>query len=141
VKYVLVGLNDNGESTVIESRDIGNSAGTQALASVTAILEKSGDLQQGRYVSKERSHYVDLGVPARGNRFNLVRMSASVGSMMHHSDTIDFDVVVAGEVELVLEDGSVSLKTGDLICIPGLAHGWRTQGCTLAVVLSDLRAA
>jgi mannose-6-phosphate isomerase-like protein (cupin superfamily) len=141
VKYVLVGLNDKGQSTVAENRNIGDSGSTQTLATVTAILDRSADLRPGRYLPKERSHCVDLGVPARGNRFNLVRMNASVGSMMHHSDTIDFDVVVAGQVELVLEDGSVSLDTGDLICIPGLAHGWRTEGCTLAVVLSDLRAA
>jgi hypothetical protein len=141
VRYVLVGLNDKGHSTVAEDRDLGDSPAPQSLASVAAILEKSEELRRGRYLPKDRSRCVDLQVPARGNRFNLVRMGASVGSMMHHSDTIDFDVVVAGQVELTLEDGSVSLEPGDLICIPGLAHGWRTAGCTLAVVLTDLRAA
>jgi hypothetical protein len=32
---------------------------------------------------------------------------------VHHTDTVDFDMIVAGAVELVVDDGPHALDTGD----------------------------
>jgi len=58
---------------------------------------------------------------------------------MHITDTIDFDVVVSGEVYLELDDGAeVHLKAGDCVIQNGTRHAWRnrsTQNCVIAVTL------
>jgi len=58
---------------------------------------------------------------------------------MHTTDTIDFDVVVSGEVYLELDDGAeVHLKAGDCVVQNGTRHAWRnrsTQNCVIAVTL------
>lgn len=146
MKYVLIGLNDDGLSTVTESLEIASSNADSGkpvtLASVAGIIENHRELRPGRYIANDRSGYVDLHVPARGNTFSLVHFDHTMSNgVMHHTDTIDFDVVVEGPVDLLLEDGSVRLDPGDCVCIPGLAHAWVTETvCTLAVVLTDLRA-
>jgi hypothetical protein len=58
---------------------------------------------------------------------------------MHTTDTIDFDVVVSGEVWLELDDGAeVKLEVGDSVIQNGTRHAWHnrsSQPCTLAVAL------
>ena len=44
----------------------------------------------------------------------------------HATPTFDVDVVISGEVDLLLEDGQVRLGPGDTVVIPGVVHGWRT---------------
>jgi mannose-6-phosphate isomerase-like protein (cupin superfamily) len=58
---------------------------------------------------------------------------------MHTTDTVDFDVVISGEVFLELDDGSeVLLKAGDCVVQNGTRHAWRNRSaanCVVAVAL------
>jgi mannose-6-phosphate isomerase-like protein (cupin superfamily) len=58
---------------------------------------------------------------------------------MHTTDTVDFDVVISGEVILELDDGSeVLLKAGDCVVQNGTRHAWRNRSsanCVIAVTL------
>jgi mannose-6-phosphate isomerase-like protein (cupin superfamily) len=58
---------------------------------------------------------------------------------MHTTDTVDFDVVVSGEVVLELDDGAeVVLKAGDCVVQNGTRHAWRNRSkekCVIAFTL------
>jgi quercetin dioxygenase-like cupin family protein len=58
---------------------------------------------------------------------------------MHTTPTIDFEVVLAGEVELELDDGvKVLLREGDTVVQNGTRHRWSNPGevpATLAVFI------
>ena len=58
---------------------------------------------------------------------------------MHTTDTVDFDVIVFGEVYLELDDGAeVLLKAGDCVIQNGTRHAWRNRSsekCVIAVAL------
>lgn len=58
---------------------------------------------------------------------------------MHTTDTVDFDLVVSGEVWLELDDGAeVRLGPGDCVVQNGTRHRWRnktSEPCVLAVAL------
>ena len=58
---------------------------------------------------------------------------------MHTTDTVDFDVILSGEVVLELDDGAeVLLKAGDCVNQNGTRHAWHnrsTQNCVIAVAL------
>ena len=58
---------------------------------------------------------------------------------MHTTDTVDFDVILSGEVYLELDDGAeVLLKAGDCVVQNGTPHAWRnrsSQNCIIAVTL------
>ena len=59
---------------------------------------------------------------------------------MHHSDTIDIVFVISGQVELILDEESTVLRSGDTVVQRGTNHGWRVAGsepCTFAGVLID----
>ena len=58
---------------------------------------------------------------------------------MHTTDTIDFEVVLEGEIWLELDDGvTAHLKAGDTVVQNGTRHAWRNHGtetCRLAVFI------
>jgi len=58
---------------------------------------------------------------------------------MHTTDTVDFDVILSGEVWLELDDGAeVRLTAGDCVVQNGTRHRWRnrtSEPCVIAVAL------
>ena len=54
---------------------------------------------------------------------------------MHTTDTVDFDVVVSGEVYLELDDGvEVLLQAGDCVIQNGTRHAWHNRSSEKCVV-------
>jgi len=58
---------------------------------------------------------------------------------MHTTDTVDFDVIVSGEVYLELDDGAeVRLKAGDCVIQNGTRHAWHNRSsekCVISVAI------
>ncbi len=61
---------------------------------------------------------------------------------MHTTDTVDFDVVLFGEVVLELDGGAeVALKAGDCVIQNGTRHAWRNQSSEKCVIAFSLLGA
>jgi naringenin degradation protein FdeH len=57
---------------------------------------------------------------------------------MHRTDTIDYCIVLSGEIWAVLDEGEVLLRAGDCLVQRGTNHAWSNRGdapCTVAFVL------
>jgi quercetin dioxygenase-like cupin family protein len=83
-----------------------------------------------------RGDLVDLGVEPGRASWSLFRFEPGAEVGMHHTDTIDFDVIVDGSVELVLGDGTHLLEAGDCVVMTGVDHAWRAgaTGCIVSAV-------
>ena len=58
--------------------------------------------------------------------------------LMHRSETIDYGVVVSGEIVLMLDNEEVELKAGDVFVQRGTNHAWSNRSnlpCRVAFVL------
>ena len=58
----------------------------------------------------------------------------------HKTATIDYAIVLSGEIYALMDEGEVLLKTGDVLVQRGTNHAWsnRTeQPCSIAFVLID----
>lgn len=79
---------------------------------------------------------LDLVVPPGSLRWALIEYAPGGEFAMHHTDTVDFDVVLSGSVELILDDGGHLLEAGDGAVITGVDHAWRAgpDGCRLNVM-------
>ena len=47
--------------------------------------------------------------------------------MMHRTETVDYAVVLQGEITLLLDEGDVHLKAGDVIIQRGTSHAWSNR--------------
>lgn len=48
-------------------------------------------------------------------------------TVMHRTKTLDYAVVIEGEVVLVLDDSEVTLKQGDVVVQRGTDHAWENR--------------
>ena len=58
---------------------------------------------------------------------------------MHTTDTVDYDIIISGELTLELDDGAeVHLKPGDIVVQNGTRHAWHNRGSKPCVMYSVL---
>ncbi|ATE65866.1 hypothetical protein [Rhizorhabdus dicambivorans] len=78
----------------------------------------------------------------QGLRVRYQQWGANVdSSAMHATDTLDVNIIIEGEVLLLLEEGrTVTLRKGDAVVLPGNEHGWRAgpQGVTMINIMQKL---
>jgi quercetin dioxygenase-like cupin family protein len=89
------------------------------------------------------------GVPAefaiapgpQGTLFRVVQFppagADAPGPLWHRTDTLDYNVVVEGEVWLLTEGGEARLGAGDCAVVRGITHAWDNRSgavCVLAAV-------
>lgn len=59
---------------------------------------------------------------------------------MHKTETIDYGIVLSGEIVLIMDEGETLCKAGDIIIQRGTNHGWANrsdQDCRIAFILID----
>lgn len=77
-----------------------------------------------------------------GTVFRVVEFAPGVARRNHRTDSIDYAVVVSGELDMELDDSVVHLKAGDVLVQRGTIHNWvnrGTQPCVIAFVLIDAK--
>lgn len=47
--------------------------------------------------------------------------------LMHRTETVDYAVVLEGEITLIMDEGDVKLKAGDVVIQRGTNHAWRNH--------------
>jgi len=77
---------------------------------------------------------------AVGLEENAAHVMPARHPLMHRTESIDYGIVLSGEVTLLLDDSEVHLKAGDVVVQRGTIHAWtnRTaQTCRMAFILTD----
>ncbi len=54
--------------------------------------------------------------------------------MMHRTETIDYAIVLAGEITMLLDESDVVLKAGDILVQCGTNHAWANKSEAPAIV-------
>jgi quercetin dioxygenase-like cupin family protein len=67
---------------------------------------------------------VRLGPPERRSIIRVVEMAAGQRSAMHRTRTVDYEIVLEGEVYLVMEDSETRLQPGGIVVQRGTNHAW-----------------
>jgi mannose-6-phosphate isomerase-like protein (cupin superfamily) len=60
--------------------------------------------------------------------------------LMHRTRTVDYAIVMAGEIDMLLDDSEIHLRAGDVLIQQGTNHAWVNRGsepCRIAFVLID----
>lgn len=75
-------------------------------------------------------------LPPAATKWILTEMGPHLFTPMHSTVTVDYGLVLEGEVELGLEDGSTMLRAGDAVLVDAVRHSWRAgpHGCKIATV-------
>jgi mannose-6-phosphate isomerase-like protein (cupin superfamily) len=61
-------------------------------------------------------------------------------SMMHRTRTVDYAIIMSGEIDMMMDDSVVHLKAGDVVVQQATNHAWINHGtvpCRVAFILMD----
>ncbi len=77
----------------------------------------------------------------RGTTFRVIEFSPGNQRDMHVTPTIDYAVVISGEIDMELDDGvETHLNAGDVLVQRATVHNWVNNGdepCVIAFILID----
>jgi len=60
--------------------------------------------------------------------------------MMHRTRTVDYAIILSGEIDMMLDEGSVHLRAGDVVVQQATNHAWINRSgapCRVAFILLD----
>ncbi len=79
------------------------------------------------------------GIASTGSVVRVMTIEPGHRSPMHRTQTLDFGVVLDGEINLELDDGAVkSVRAGEVVVQRGTMHAWENitdKPCRIAFVL------
>ena len=70
-------------------------------------------------------------MPASGHLLRIIEIyppsRGGKRTVMHRTRTVDYVVVITGEIVLVLDDSEVTLRAGDVVVQRGTDHAWENR--------------
>jgi quercetin dioxygenase-like cupin family protein len=141
VRRVVTGHDKNGHAIVAIDEIAKNVAQSRPGAQAAVIwtsegfpVDNDGDADtSGRKVGTT----LDNGIV-----FRVVSFGPGVSPRNHRTDSVDYAVVISGEIDMELDDGkSVHLKAGDVLVQRGTIHNWVNRGSAPCVIAFTLVAA
>ena len=144
LRFVVIGLGEDGRSRVDDVRDV--AAGMlPRLPNVHWNCVWSTAQQPPELPVPRRGRdaaWLDLQLPPGATRWAMFNFHPGLSTPFHHTATLDYDIVLDGEVTLGLEQGEILLHAGDSVMIPGVMHSWSTgsKPCVLSVMYCGLAA-
>jgi hypothetical protein len=85
-----------------------------------------------------KQHFAEVGAaeaPLQGGRVER-------HAFMHRTETVDYGIVLEGELTLILDVGETVVRAGDIIIQRGTNHGWANRSgrhCRIVFILIDGR--
>jgi quercetin dioxygenase-like cupin family protein len=78
--------------------------------------------------------------PANGTRFAVIDFPPGNHPHMHRTETVDYVIVMEGEIDMDMDNSTVKLKAGDILVQRGTNHAWANRSdkrARVAFVLVD----
>jgi quercetin dioxygenase-like cupin family protein len=73
-----------------------------------------------------------------GTVFRIVSFGPGVSPRNHRTDSVDYAVVMSGEIDMELDGETVHLKAGDVLVQRGTIHNWVNNGSVPCVIAFTL---
>jgi mannose-6-phosphate isomerase-like protein (cupin superfamily) len=89
------------------------------------------DISIGETIEDMATRKLGTAPPPKGTRFTINDFPPGATGAMHRTETVDYAIVLAGEIDMDMDQSTVHLKAGDVIIQRG------TEPARIAFVLID----
>ena len=166
VRRIVTGHHADGRSTVLMDAPAPNVKQRQA-GNASTLLWVTDESPARPAAADRAAREIGVPPPPRGTIFRLAEFPPGVGGevrdnetvlrdfgigsdvarghaprhpAIHRTRSVDYVTVLEGEIDLLLDDGEVRLRAGDVVVQQGTNHAWINRGhvtCRLAMVFVD----
>lgn len=87
-------------------------------------------------VAEAKAHFASVGAAAASRYAGAGKGHAR----MHRTETVDYGIVLDGEITLIVDEGETVARAGDIVVQRGANHGWANRSgrpCRIAFILID----
>ena len=141
VRRVITGHDGNGKAIVKIDEIVKNIASSRPGANAAVIWTTDTAPVNNDGQDDTSTRKVGTTLPG-GTVFRVVEFGPGVAPRNHRTDSIDYAVVMAGEIDMELDGTVVHLRAGDVLVQRGTIHNWINRGkepCVIAFALIDAK--
>jgi quercetin dioxygenase-like cupin family protein len=140
IRRVVTGHDSNGRATVKIDEMAKNVISARPGAHATVIWTTEGFPVNNDGDADDSTRKVGTTLD-NGTVFRVVSFGPGVSPRNHRTDSIDYAVVISGEIDMQLDDETVHLKAGDVMVQRGTIHNWVNKSSAPCVIAFTLVAA
>ncbi len=138
VRRVVTGHDENGRSRVDIDEALEVSSGREGLERGPVWSTGSFPVNNSGSGQGTGGARAAAAPDANSTVFRVVQYAPGVAPRVHRTQTIDYAVVISGEIDMELDHGEVRLRQGDVLVQRGTIHNWINRGtepCVIAFIL------
>lgn len=141
VRRVVTGHDASGKAVVTSDTLIDGVFSPKGTSRLTLVWTSLGTPVDNEDTADGRDREVGLTLPG-GSVIRTVDMLPGTTAPMHRTSSLDYGIVLSGEIELILDDGTATLvEAGGIVIQRGTIHAWRNPSAEVtarvAFVLLD----
>jgi quercetin dioxygenase-like cupin family protein len=137
IRRVVTGHDQNGRA-VVAIDEIARNVISGRPNHASCVIWSSGEFPTDNSGDGDGSARAVATTDPNGTVFRLVEYRPGVAPRNHRTDSIDYAVVMSGEIDMEIDGTTVHLAAGDVLVQRGTIHNWINRGtkpCIIAFVL------
>jgi quercetin dioxygenase-like cupin family protein len=137
VRRVVTGHDNDGKAVVLIDETCSNIVSRRERHH-SCVVWSTASFPVDNSGAEDESRRAVSTTPAEGTVFRIIEYGPGVAPRSHRTTTIDYAVVISGEIDMQLDDDVVHLEAGDVLVQRGTVHNWVNNGrepCVIAFVL------
>ncbi len=145
IRRVVTGHDANNVAKVIIDGPATNRRESRPGSRSTLLWSTDGtpaDISVGEDIEDMGARMLGTAPPANGTRFTINEILPHRHGRMHRTETVDYAIILSGEIDMDMDDSTVKLKAGDVVIQRGTNHAWVNRGsetARIAFILIDAK--
>jgi mannose-6-phosphate isomerase-like protein (cupin superfamily) len=137
IRRVVTGHDEDGRA-IVTIDEISKNVISRRPAHESCVIWSTGEFPSDNSSARDGGARPVASTDPHGSVFRIVEYAPGVAPRNHRTESIDYAVVMAGEIDMEIDGASVHLRQGDVLVQRGTIHNWSNRGtvpCIIAFVL------
>ena len=139
VRRVVTGHDENGKA-IVEIDEISQNVVSKRPGQMSTVVWATNSYPPDMDTDQDISAEVSTTTIPDGVVCRIARFDPGVAPRVHRTTSVDYAIVLSGELAMKLDDEVVHIKAGDVLIQRGTVHNWINNGtepCMMAFILID----
>ena len=141
IRRVVTGHDDSGRA-VVSIDEVSTNVISRRPQHESCVIWSTGSFPSNNSTALDGGARPVASTDPNGSVFRIVEYRPGVAPRNHRTESIDYAVVMAGEIDMDIDGATVHLRQGDVLVQRGTIHNWVNKGtspCVIAFVLVAAR--
>jgi mannose-6-phosphate isomerase-like protein (cupin superfamily) len=137
IRRVVTGHDDSGRA-VVTIDEVSRNVISRRPQHESCVIWSTGSFPSDNASQQDGGGRPVASTDPDGSVFRIVEYGPGVAPRNHRTESIDYAVVMAGEIDMDIDGATVHLRQGDVLVQRGTIHNWDNRGtvpCVIAFVL------